>query len=138
MRDNSLSPFERLDVWHSAVALTTRVYQVTASYPQSERFGLVSQTCKASVSVVANLAEGSSRHGSRSFAHFSHIAYGSLREVEALLIVASKLHFLTQAELVSIRAELSVVSRQLHRLILALNKAAQREAPPRQPADRHH
>ncbi|MBC7896001.1 MAG: four helix bundle protein, partial [Cytophagaceae bacterium] len=85
---SSSAPFEKLRVWHDAVAFAVLVYRLTAAWPASERYGLTSQVRRACVSVVANLAEGSARLGKRAFHAFCQIAYGSLKEVEALLHVA--------------------------------------------------
>jgi four helix bundle protein len=123
MRDNNQSPFERLDVWRSALEFTKSVYKLTAEYPEFERLSLTNQTRRSAVSVVANIAEGSCRHGAKSFANFCQIAYGSLRECEALLIVGAEVGYLEAATLASARVELASVSRQLFRLTQSLQRA---------------
>lgn len=123
MRD-SYSPFARLVVWRSAVDFGKQVYAATAKYPDTERFGLTAQTRRAAVSVVANIAEGSCRRGPKAFAGFCHIAYGSLREVEALLIFAAELGMLPAKDFAAIQQSLASVSRQLYKLTRSLERAA--------------
>lgn len=125
MRDN-YSPFARLVVWRSAIDFGKQVYAATASYPADERFGLTAQTRRAAVSVLANIAEGSSRKGSKAFASFSQIAYGSLREVEALLIFGAELGMLAPKDAAPLQQNLASVSRQLFKLMRSLEEAAKR------------
>jgi len=80
--------FEKLDVWHKAVALANRCYECTASFPREEVFGLASQVRRASVSISSNLAEGSSRSSKPDFCRFIEISTGSTFEVLSLLRVA--------------------------------------------------
>jgi four helix bundle protein len=61
-------------VWQKAVEYAARVYEVTREFPDDERFGLISQMRRASVSVSSNLAEGSRRTSDRDFARFVEIA----------------------------------------------------------------
>ena len=109
-------PFEKLRVWESARHLVKEVYRVTKAFPRSEMYGLTSQTNRAAVSVAANLAEGSSRTSRKDQAHFSQIAYGSLRELACLLIVAMDLEFLAAEQEAALRLEIESVSRQLNAL----------------------
>jgi len=46
--------FEKLDVWQKAKSFTLNVYDITADFPDTEKFGLVSQLRRASVSVFSN------------------------------------------------------------------------------------
>jgi four helix bundle protein len=79
-----LGDFKNLKVWSAAEHLVERVYQATAKFPNSERYGLVSQMRRASYSVCANIAEGCRRLGDRELARFARIAAGSATELEAL------------------------------------------------------
>ena len=87
--------FEKLDVWQEAVSLSTLVYRVSRSFPDDERFGLTSQIRRSSVSVAANIAEGSGRSSDKDFNRFVEIAFGSLMETVSHLKVAHSQSFLT-------------------------------------------
>lgn len=65
-----LFPHEKLEAWQLAKALAVRVYLLTSSFPKDERFGLVDQMRRASVSVMSNLADGCGRTSARNQAHF--------------------------------------------------------------------
>lgn len=80
--------FENLNAWQSAKQLALMIYDATTEYPDNEKFGLVSQTNRASVSVAANIAEGTSRKSHKDFSHFLDIALGSAFELETLVIIA--------------------------------------------------
>lgn len=50
--------FEKLVVWQLVRTLTKSIYQLTSSFPESEKFGLTSQIRRAVVSISSNIAEG--------------------------------------------------------------------------------
>lgn len=128
---NEGSPFRRLRVWNAAVELAAGTYRVTALWPREERFGLTAQVRRAAISVVANIAEDSARRGTRSFHQFLQIAFGSIKELEALLVLSAELGSSTEASPADLLSQLSSTSKQLPRLL-------QRVATPervRSPAD---
>jgi four helix bundle protein len=84
-----------LDVWKLAIELAKEVYRLTACFPPDERFGLVSQMRRASVSISANIAEGYGRGSAGDFARFLKIARGSAREVEALVELSAELQLVS-------------------------------------------
>jgi len=53
--------FEKLDVWQRGRELNRQIYQLSGQLPGEEKFGIVNQVRRASVSVTCNLAEGSAR-----------------------------------------------------------------------------
>ena len=109
---NERLPHERLEVWQLAKSLAKRLYEITATFPKHERFGLVDQIRRAGVSVMSNLAEGCGRTGSRDQAHFSQMAFGSLLELDAQLQLSVELKFLPDVEYERIRpAILNLVKR---------------------------
>ena len=74
--------YRRLVVWQKADELAYQVYRATRSFPGDERFGLVSQMRRASVSVAANIVEGYARSARRDRRRFYEIARSSLTELE--------------------------------------------------------
>lgn len=73
--------FEDLEVWQHARELTKSVYQLTASSGFFRDYGLRDQMCRASVSIMANIAEGFSRKGDKEFGQYLLIAKGSASEL---------------------------------------------------------
>ena len=105
--------YERLRVWQKAVEFAKLVYQITKAFPRDEVFGLTSQLRRASVSVAANIAEGSSRSSGRDRARFVEIAYGSLCEIATMLHIAASQDMVTQEQFDSVRSDISDMSRML-------------------------
>ncbi len=79
--------------WQHAIQLVKEVYQLTAQFPDSERFGLAAQMWRAAVSVPSNIAEGAARLSKKEFLHFLGIARGSLSEIDTQLVVATELGY---------------------------------------------
>lgn len=80
--------FEDIDAWKKARALVQVIYELTKRGPFSQDYALRDQIRRASISVMANLAEGFERNGVRKFIQFLSIAKGSCGEVKAHLYVA--------------------------------------------------
>jgi four helix bundle protein len=114
--------FEKLDVWHDAIALSSRVYTATRSFPKEELYGLQSQLRRAAVSVSANIAEGSGRSTDREFVRFIEIAFGSLMETVSHLTIALRQAFIKQAEYDSLYADCEKLGKMLSGLRNHLQK----------------
>jgi four helix bundle protein len=87
--------FEKLDVWNLAIQFSNDIYTATRQFPADERFGLTNQLRRASVSIAANLAEGSGRGSGTDFGRFITIAFGSLMETVSHLRIAKDQGFLS-------------------------------------------
>ena len=80
--------FEDIKAWQEARVLTRRIYQLSGTGKFQQDFGLRDQIRKASVSSMANIAEGFDCESNKEFARFLEIARRSVVEVQSLLYVA--------------------------------------------------
>ena len=85
--------FKELKIWQKGFQIAIKSYQVTASFPPNERFGLTSQINRASVSIPSNIAEGSSRNSGKEYHHYIQISLGSCFELETQLLIAKELNY---------------------------------------------
>jgi four helix bundle protein len=109
-------PFEKLEVWRLAKDLVVKVYKITETFPTEEKFGMVSQMRRASISICSNLAEGSGRHTAKDQSHFYGMAYSSLMEVLNQLLISVELGWISEAGLMTIRRDIETVSLKINAL----------------------
>lgn len=107
--------FKELEVWKAAVDLAASVYELASSLPETERYGIRSQICRAAVSISSNIAEGHGRGSNAEFARFVRISMGSLREVQSLVAVAQKLNMIQDTD--GVEQQLDRVARMLYGLL---------------------
>lgn len=88
-----MAGYQDLKVWQLGIEITKAVYQLTATFPTAEKYGLVSQLRRCAVSIPSNIAEGQSRESRQELIRFCLIAKGSLAELETQLIIAKELNF---------------------------------------------
>lgn len=74
-------------------------YKETKSFPQEEKFGMISQIRRASLSVHLNVAEGCSRKSPAERKRFYEVARGSLIEVDTALDIATELLYTSKEKL---------------------------------------
>ena len=111
-----LYSFEKLNVWELSRKMNKEIYLLSQKFPNEEKFGLISQIRRASVSVSSNIAEGSSRKSGKEQARYTEIAYGSLLEVLNQLILANDLKFITKDELSEVRKLIEEIGNKLFKL----------------------
>jgi four helix bundle protein len=114
-----------LDVWKGGMALVKVVYGETSTFPKAEMFGLTDQIRRAAVSVPANISEGAARKNTKEFRNFIRISFGSLNELETLLIIATDLGYLSEKNYLILFEKIKLLTVQLSNLIKALNKKIQ-------------
>jgi four helix bundle protein len=82
-----------LDVWKEGIELVGNVYKVLEKFPHNERYGLIDQIKRSTISIPSNIAEGAARQSSKEFIQFLYIALGSIAELETQFIISKKLGF---------------------------------------------
>lgn len=103
--------FEEIQAWQKARLATKRVYQISKIGEFAKDFGLCNQIRRASVSVMANIAEGNGRRTNADFASFLVQSHGSASEVQSHLYVALDLGYVSQLDFDEIYAHFDEISR---------------------------
>ena len=109
--------FEDIVVWQKARKATHSVYSITRTGIFSRDFGLRDQLRKASVSVMANIAEGFGRRSDKEFANFLNIARGSAAECQSHLYVSLDLGYIATEEFESLYEAFEECSKMIMALI---------------------
>jgi four helix bundle protein len=109
--------FEALPVFQEAHKLVLSVYKTTKTFPQDERFDLVSQLRRAVSSIAANIVEGNGRIYRKEFVNFLSIATGSLEETKYHLLLSRDLRYINQDSYQELCDQTEVVGRQLTGLL---------------------
>jgi four helix bundle protein len=110
-------PYEKFAAWRVAHRLALRVYEVTKSWPSSERYQLTAQTRRAALSAPTNIAEGAAKRGTREFRRYLDISLGSLSELSYLLRFSRDCGVLDEemyTELESLRNEAGTLTWRLY------------------------
>jgi four helix bundle protein len=108
--------FEKLEVWQKARLFVKDVYKITHTFPIEERFALVQQIQRAVVSIVSNIAEGSTRSSLKEQCRFIEIAYGSLIEVYCQLLTACDLAYINTLQFEPLKISIDEISNKLNAL----------------------
>lgn len=117
-----MEKFWKLKVFQKAHLLVKEIYKITNDYPKEEKFGIISQIRRSSVSVVANIVEATKRKSVKDRTNFYNISNGSLEETKYYLFLSFELGFINKVkcqELIDLGRE---VGAMLNGLINSINK----------------
>jgi four helix bundle protein len=112
--------YRDLEVWKKAHRLVLDVYQVTSQFPNTERFGIVSQLRRAAYSIPANVAEGFGRRSTKELLQAIAIANGSLEELRYFLLLGKDLSYIAQERYEMLEQEAKSVAQMLAALTRSL------------------
>ena len=113
--------YQDLIAWQRAMDLVELVYKASTRFPREEMYALTSQVRRAAVSIPSNIAEGQGRRTTSDFLRHLSIAYGSLREVETQLLIATRLNYITTAQVKMMMTKAGEVGRLLNGLMNSLS-----------------
>lgn len=103
--------YKELKLWQKSIDLVTRIYLTTKSFPETEKFGLISQINRSAVSIPSNIAEGAGRNSDKEFLQFLSIAHASSFELETQLIISKNLNYLSVEELELLTIQIEEVQK---------------------------
>ncbi len=105
--------FKKLTIWLDAMNLCDLIYNYTETLPNKERYNLISQLEKCSVSVPSNIAEGSGKRTHIHFAEFLTTALTSAYEMETQLLICEKRKYGSINELNILLEKVEILKIQL-------------------------
>ena len=117
---STVRSFEDLEAWQLARKLNRDIYETTRSNPFAKDFALRDQIRRASVSVMANIAEGFESRTDGLFIEFLGRAKGSSGEVRCHLSVAHDIGYIPQDTYLQLPADAARVSRWVSGLLTYL------------------
>ena len=120
--------YKGLRVWQESVQLTLDIYRVIEKFPRKEQYQLISQMCRAAVSIPSNIAEGKGRHTPKELIQFLHNSRGSLYELETQILISFKLNYLSIEEWTHLMQTCESIGRYLNGLIHSVQGAKRPES----------
>jgi four helix bundle protein len=108
--------FEDLIVWQKSKEMTLTLYM---TLKELKDFAFRDQICRASVSIMNNIAEGFERGTDKEFKYFLYIAKGSSGEVRSMLHIALDLKYINEKKY----QELSLISNEISKMLSGLIKS---------------
>ena len=110
--------YRDLLVWQKGMTLAKAIYGITRTFPDEERFGLISQMRRAAVSIPSNIAEGQARKTTAEFVHFLSTAEGSPAELDTHLTLSVELGYCKRPD---VAAAINLIS-ELKKMLNALRR----------------
>ena len=108
-----IKDYSDLQVWQLGRQIVKDIYTVTSIFPDSEKYGLVSQMRRAAVSIPSNIAEGFNRRNQKEYRQFLFVALGSCAELSTQATLSSDLGFLDHIQLQKFDDEIRKLSKML-------------------------
>ena len=112
--------FKKLIVWQRSIQFVSLIYQLTSKFPKEEKYGLVDQIRRSSVSICLNIAEGSGAGSDAEFIRFLRMAQRSAYEVIAALEIAINLDMADRESINGAINEVDQLSAMISGLIKSL------------------
>jgi four helix bundle protein len=119
---SKIESYQDLKVWQEGMILAEKCYKITTDFPPAEQYGMISQIRRAAVSAPANIAEGYGRETRGDYIRFLRIAQGSLKELETLIVLSTRVNLVTQPTIQPLLAQSKTVGVMLRSLIRALER----------------
>jgi len=105
--------FEDMEVWLAAKQIVIEVYRLTRDGALAKDYGFKEQLQRAAASIMANIAEGYERGGTRELIQFLYIGKGSAAETRSLVHAGKDLGYLSGEQQTRMLEQLISVGRQL-------------------------
>ena len=89
---------QKLEVYKASRLFVRECYKLAKFLPAEEKFGMISQLKRASLSVHLNIAEGSSRKSEAERKRYFEMSRGSVIEIDAVIELAVDMGYLKEQD----------------------------------------
>ena len=112
-----IEKFEDILSWQKSKELTLECYSL---FKDNRDYAFRDQICRASISIMNNIAEGFERRGDKEFKKFLFISKGSCAEVRSMLYVVLELKYINSEKFDKLYNKSLEISKMLSGLIKKL------------------
>jgi len=120
---------QKLKAWQHAQRLAVECVKVARNFPDYEREVLGDQLRRACYSVPLNIAEGSTRRGTREYRRYLDTAWASLAEVQTALEIARDVGYLEPVQFARLEALAVETSKTLYGLLRKISDFSKESKP---------
>jgi four helix bundle protein len=113
-------PHRKLTLWQKSVDFVAYIYSTLKKFPAEEKYGIVSQMQRASISIPSNIAEGAARKTRKEFMQFLYTARGSVSELDTQIEICLRLQYITLQQYKELQDRLDEISKMLNGLISSI------------------
>jgi len=117
-----MQDFKKLEVWKLSFEFGKKIYKITANFPKEEVYSLTSQLRRCSLSISANIAEGTGRNSDKDFLRFLYIARGSLKESENFILRSKDFNYINQDQFMELITDIQITEAKLNSLIKTIKQ----------------
>ena len=106
-----------MKVWQKSRTLVKEIYFLSSKFPSEEKFGIISQLRRATISISLNISEGAGKSTNTDFCRFLDNAMGSSFEVENVIFLCFDLEFINEEKQNELLQKITEIQKMLDGLI---------------------
>jgi len=105
--------FKKLIIWQEAMDLCDMIYMYTETLPNKEKFNLITQLERSSVSIPSKIAEGSDKRTNNHFAEFLTTSLTSSYEAETQLLICGRRKYGNEIDLNKLLEKVTILQSKI-------------------------
>lgn len=103
-------------------------YRIVKKFPREEKYGLISQMTRASISIMLNYVEGYARRRNKVKLNFYEISHGSTQECKYILYFAYCQKWIAKEEYLILQTSVEEIAKMLWATIDLLERKIESES----------
>ena len=105
--------FKNLKIWKEGMNLVKETYDLTRTFPESEKYILASQMIRCATSIPSNIAEGSSKSSDKHFRSYLENSLGSAFEWETQRNIAFRQNYLSEEKFITLENKVQQIEKMI-------------------------